>query len=328
MDRGDATELVNGLPLLRPMLAVNGELPASAVQAQWAFEMKWDGVRALAYVVGTELRLFARSGREITTIYPELAPLAAEVPGTDAIVDGEIVAFDADGRPSFAALQTRMHGLERGVRPVPIAFFAFDLLHLNGSSLLGRPYAERRALLETLELAGPNWQTPPTFEGLGDAALETSRSQGLEGVVAKRLDSHYEPGRRGPYWIKVKNVRTQSVVIGGWRTGKDSRASTFGSLLCGVHEDDGVLRYVGRVGSGFGWEALRWFSRRFTELARDTSPFDDSVPYEDTRDAHWVEPVLVGEVVFAGWTPDGRLWHPRWHGLRDDLDPQTIVRES
>lgn len=327
MEGVDGTEQVDGLPLLRPMLAVTGEMPPAAVHDRWTFEMKWDGVRALAYVLDTRLRLFARSGREITGIYPELAALATAVPAETAIVDGEIVAFDANGKPSFAALQTRMHGLERGVTPVPIAYLAFDVLYLNDTALLDRPYAERRSLLETLDLAGPNWQTPPTFEGLGEAALQTSQAQGLEGVVAKRLDSTYEPGRRAPHWIKVKNVRMQSVVIGGWRTGKDSRASTFGSVLCGVYEA-GELRYVGRVGSGFNSDLLSDFTRRFRELARDSSPFDDSVPYEDTRDAHWVEPVLVGEVVFAGWTPDGRLWHPRWRGLRDDLAPADVIRES
>jgi bifunctional non-homologous end joining protein LigD len=166
------------------------------------------------------------------------------------------------------------------------------------------------------------------FRGLGDAALQTSRAQNLEGVVAKRLDSLYEPGRRSQAWIKVKNTLMQSVVVGGWRTGKDSRQPTFGSLLCGVNDPSGRLVYVGRVGSGFDSESLGDLTHRLTSLARTVSPFHDTVPYEDTRDAHWVDPVLVGEVVFAGWTPDNRLWHPRWRGLRDDIAPRDVVRES
>lgn len=312
---------------IAPMLAVPGPMPPEETQGEWAFEMKWDGVRALAYV-DDGLRLFARSGREITDVYPEPAGLADDVPAQEAIIDGEVVAFDAAGRPSFAALQTRMHGLPRTGPVAPIAYLAFDVLRLDRRWLVEYPYRERRALLENLELAGSNWWTPPAFHGLGEAALRTSREQRLEGVVAKRLDSIYEPGRRSPAWVKVKNVRTQAVVVGGWRTGKDSRSSTFGSLLCGVHDDEGRLRYVGRVGSGFDGRTLHDLSRRLAELGRRTSPFDTEVPYEDTRDAHWVEPVLVGEVVFAGWTGDHRLWHPRWRGLRTDLDPLAVVRES
>lgn len=335
----DRSSPESGEPIA-PMLAVPGPMPPKSAENRWAFEMKWDGVRAVAYVDGGMdgrspggrarggLRLFARSGREITDVYPEIAGIVDDLPAQEAILDGEIVAFDAAGRPSFAALQTRMHGLPRTGPVVSIAYLAFDLLRLERRWLLDSLYHERRTLLESLELAGPNWSTPPAFYGAGEAALETSRTQELEGVVAKRLDSVYEPGRRSPAWVKVKNVRTQAVVIGGWRTGKDSRSSTFGSLLCGVHDDEGRLCYVGRVGSGFDASTLQDLSRRLADLRRRASPFDADVPSEDRRDAHWVEPVLVGEVVFAGWTTDRRLWHPRWRGLRPDLDPRDVVRES
>jgi bifunctional non-homologous end joining protein LigD len=315
------------MELLAPMLAVLGTMPPPNQQAYWSFEMKWDGVRTLAYLERGQLTLYARSGRDRTALYPELEPMAEAVPAREAIIDGEVVAFGEDGRPSFAALQTRMHSLGPAPR-APIAFLAFDLLHLNGISLLGHPYVERRGLLDSLELAGPNWQIPPVFRGMGDAALQTSHAQNLEGVVAKRLDSLYEPGRRSQAWIKVKNTMMQSVVVGGWRTGKDSRQPTFGSLLCGINDPSGRLVYVGRVGSGFNSETLGELTHRLTSLARTTSPFHDTVPYEDTRDAHWVDPVLVGEVVFAGWTPDNRLWHPRWRGLRDDISPEAVIRES
>jgi bifunctional non-homologous end joining protein LigD len=152
-----------------------------------------------------------------------------------------------------------------------------------------------------------------------------SRDSGLEGVVAKRLDSPYRPGVRGPEWVKVKNVRTQSVVVGGWRPGKGRRAGGIGSLLVGVHDDEGRLVYAGHVGTGFTDAALREVQRLLT--ARRTSPFDGTLPREVTRDAHWVEPVLVGEVGYQLWTADGRLRHPSWRGLRDDIDPDDVVVE-
>lgn len=175
-------------------------------------------------------------------------------------------------------------------------------------------------------MSHPCWQVPPAFEGAGQAAMRTSVEQRLEGVVAKRLDSPYEPGRRSAAWVKTKNWRTQAVVIGGWRLGTGARASTFGSLLCGVH-DGGRLRYIGRVGSGFTQEALIALRGRLESLEQREPPFDDPVPPVDARDARWVQPVLVGEVVFEQWTRDGRLWHPTWRGLRPDVDPGSVVRE-
>jgi bifunctional non-homologous end joining protein LigD len=154
---------------------------------------------------------------------------------------------------------------------------------------------------------------------------EATLENGLEGVVAKRLDSPYRPGVRGPEWRKVKNVRTQAVVVGGWRPGQGRRAGGVGSLLVGVPDDEGRLVYVGHVGTGFTQQDLRDLEGMFTR--RRTSPFDGALPREVTRDAHWVEPTLVGEVGYAVWTADGRLRHPAWRGLRDDLDVDDVVLE-
>ncbi len=324
---------VLGLTRVAPMMAASGSMPPPAEQERWAFEMKWDGVRAVAYVAGGQLVLLGRSGRDFTATYPEVSGLAGALAGRSCIVDGEVVAFDTQGRPSFERLQSRMHGpvrrrggAERSA-PVPVVYLAFDLLHLDGTSLLARPYSERREALADLGLAGPHWHSPPAFEGTGAAARETSMRQQLEGIVAKRLDSRYEPGRRSQYWVKIKNLRTQEVVIGGWRIGEGSRAGTFGSLLCGVHDGDRLL-YAGRVGTGFTQDRLADLMARMAPLQRDTSPFGDTVPRADARDARWVEPILVGEVAFSLWTREGRLWQPSWRGLRVDKDPHQVTRES
>ncbi|MEQ7125938.1 non-homologous end-joining DNA ligase [Actinopolymorpha sp. B11F2] len=330
---------VLGLPYIAPMLATPGTMPPPADQERWAFEMKWDGVRTVAYAARDQVVLLGRSGRDFTSTYPELSGATMdEVAGAEGlVVDGEVVAFDDQGRPSFERLQSRMHGPPRGrsrqagptrqAGTAPVCYLVFDLLYLRGRSLVGEPYHVRRALLRDLALPAPAWQVPPAFEGMGAAALETSHRQQLEGIVAKRLDWAYEPGRRSPAWIKIKHVRTQDVVIGGWRIGAGSRAGTFGSLLCGVYEGDRLV-YAGRVGTGFTQARLKALTERLAPLARDASPFDESVPAADARDARWVEPVLVGEVAFAQWTRDGRLWHPSWRGLRDDRDPRDVVRES
>ena len=329
MTQGPAGVL--GLPHVAAMMATPGPMPGPGDQHRWAFEMKWDGVRAVSYVAGGEVVVLGRSGRDFTTTYPELGQLADVLGGRRCVLDGEVVAFDAQGRPSFETLQSRMHGPGRrtagGAAPVPVAYLVFDLLHLDGRSLVGRPYSERRAALVELGLSGPSGQVPPAFEGMGPAALETSARQHLEGIVAKRLSSTYEPGRRSTAWIKIKNLRSQEVVVGGWRIGEGSRSGTFGSLLCGVHDEGGRLLYAGRVGTGFTQDRLADLAATMAPLVRDTSPFDGPVPRADARDARWVEPVLVGEVAFSQWTREGRLWQPAWRGLRADKDPHQVVRE-
>jgi bifunctional non-homologous end joining protein LigD len=249
-----------------------------------------------------------------------------------AVLDGEIVSFDAGGRPSFGRLQQRMHvtgatQVRRLVETVPVVYLIFDLLHLDGRSMLDLPYAQRRELLDELALAGPSWQTPPHFVGGGADVVRASREQGLEGVVTKRLDAKYLPGRRSDLWRKVKNIRAQEAVVVGWKPGKGRRAGRIGSLLLGLPTDDG-LAYAGHVGTGFTDAMLDDLGTRLRPLARKTSPLAGDVPRPDARDAHWVTPKLVGEVAFTEWTQDGRLRHPSWRGLRPDKSPSEVIRES
>lgn len=317
--------------LLRPMLATAGALPPAWEDAAYSYEMKWDGVRAIVYVDGTAARVVSRNDRDVTASYPETAALGRALGGRSGVLDGEIVAFDEAGRPSFGVLQHRMHVTDPAQvralrRSTPVTFLAFDLLRLDGRETLTLPYDDRRALLDGLADLGPGAGVPPAFLGGGPDALATSTAQGLEGVVAKRRDSPYEPGRRSRAWVKVKHVRMQEVVVAGWKPGQGRRAGGIGSLLLGVH-DDGGLVYVGNVGTGFSDAVLAELGRRLAALAQDGSPFAAELPRADSRDAQWVTPRLVGEVAFGEWTRDGRLRHPTWRGLRPDKEPQDVRRE-
>ncbi len=319
------------LPLVRPMLASPGALPPPEQEQRWAFEMKWDGVRAVVYLDRGDLRVLTRNDREVAATYPELAGLAHQLRDRRMIVDGEVVAFDEAGRPSFGELQARMHVRAPGralLDRVPVSLLMFDLLHVDGTSLVGAPYDERRAALESLDLAGDRWAVPPAFDGQGAEALAASQAQGLEGVLAKRHDSVYLPGRRSPHWIKVKHVRMQEVVVGGWSPGAGRRQGGIGSLLLGVPDQDGRLVYAGHVGTGFSDRVLADLGTRLRAAERSTSPFADEVPRAHAKDAHWVTPRLVGEVTFSEWTRDGRMRHPSWRGLRPDKEPQDVRRES
>jgi bifunctional non-homologous end joining protein LigD len=314
---------------LDPMLATLGTLPPPAQDEQWAYEMKWDGVRAIVRVADGRVGLRSRNDKDMTVAYPELASLGAALVGHQALLDGEIVTFDSHGKPSFSRLQKRMHvanaaEAKRLAAGDPVVLLIFDVLHLDGRSLLKLPYSERRSLLEGLNLAGKAWATPAAFDGNGADAVRVSQEQKLEGVVAKRLSSTYVPGRRSPDWVKVKNIRTQEVIVGGWHPGAGRREGMIGSLLLGIPDGE-ELAYVGKVGTGFTDAMLAELS---TDLqAAADSPFKE-VPRADARQAHWVAPTLVGEVAFAEWTPDGRLRHPAWRGLRDDKRPDQVVRES
>jgi bifunctional non-homologous end joining protein LigD len=319
------------LPLVRPMLAMAGELPAPEQESRWAFEMKWDGVRAVVYLDRGDLRVMTRNDREVSRTYPELQALAAELDGHRLILDGELVAFDEAGRPSFGELQNRMHVQAPGrelLARVPVSLLVFDLLHLDGTSLVPLPYDERRAALESLELTGSRWAVPPAFDGQAADALAASRERGLEGVLAKRHDSPYLPGRRSPTWTKVKHLRMQEVVIGGWSPGQGRREGGIGSLLLGVPDGDGRLIYAGHVGTGFSDRALADLGAQLRPDEVDESPFAEPVPRIHARHAHWVRPRLVGEVVFSEWTREGAMRHPVWRGLRADKEPGDVTRES
>jgi bifunctional non-homologous end joining protein LigD len=306
---------------VEPMLARTGSLPRSG---EWAYEIKWDGVRAIGYVDGGRLRLESRNGNDITPRYPELRPLGPALGAREAVLDGEVVAFEA-GRPSFQKLQGRMHlTSEHAVRRLaasdPVVYMVFDLLWLDGHSLMELPYGERRAKLLELELTGPTWQAPANHIGNGAGLLEASRAQGLEGIIAKRLDSTYSPGRRSQAWVKVKNIRTVEAVVGGWLPGKEGRSGRLGALVVGFYED-GELRYAGRVGSGFTEAELIRLGALLDSLARDDSPFAGRQPPKETR---FVEPQLVCVVDYSEVTKAKTLRQPSYKGLRDDIAPEDV----
>ena len=316
---------------IEPMKAMLAKLPAD--DSEWGFEIKWDGVRAIALCGTGQVELQSRTLRDITPQYPEIGSIVLELAGAEAVLDGEIVAFDGEGRPSFQRLQRRMHvGSATEVRrrrgEVPVTYVIFDLLYLDGELLLDQPYEERRARLGELGLDGESWQTPAYHRGDGQAILELSRAQGLEGVIAKRLSSPYRPGKRSREWLKVKNFRGQEVVIGGWLPGKGRRGGGIGSLLAGVYEGEGEgrrLRFVGKVGTGFSDRDLRMLEERLGPLRRDESPFEGRQP---ERGSVFVEPRLVAEVDFAEWTSAGTMRHPSFKGLRDDKPAEAVVREE
>lgn len=310
---------------LRPMLATTGALPPD--DPAWAFEVKWDGVRVLAGVEGGRVALASRAGNDVTGGYPELAALADAVAAA-VLLDGEVVALSPAGVPDFGRLQSRMHVRSPSaslLASTPVTFVVFDLLHTDGTSMLHEPYDERRLRLEGLGLAGPHWQVPPAFVGEGAAVSQATRAQGMEGVVAKLRTSRYEPGRRSGCWVKVKHVRRTSAVVVGWKPGQGGRAGRLGSLLLGVVQD-GRLVFAGHVGTGWSAATLALLGDRLAALHRDT-PALDGVPYEHARHAVWVEPALVCDVEYTEWTATGRLRHPSYKGLRDDLDPGAVVRE-
>ena len=303
---------------LAPMLATHGSV-AKLTAPQWAFEAKWDGYRLLVEADHGEVRLRSRSGRDITKEFPQLDSLAADLADHQAVLDGEVVALDASGAPSFAAMQNR-------ARATRIEFWAFDLLYLDGRSLLRARYRDRRQLLETLA-AGSSLIVPDLLPGDGDQALDYSRKQRWEGVVAKKRDSTYQPGRRSASWVKDKYWNTQEIVIGGWRAGQGGRTSGIGSLLMGIPAADG-LHFAGRVGTGFTERDLANLKKTLAPLHTDESPFEARLSTQDAKGVTFVKPTLVGEVRYSEWTSDNRLRQPSWRGLRPDKDPGEVVRED
>ncbi|HUR61208.1 MAG TPA: non-homologous end-joining DNA ligase [Candidatus Thermoplasmatota archaeon] len=314
-----------------PMLASPGTLP---VGKGWAVEFKWDGIRAMAHWDGRTLHVFSRNGRDVTPVFPELRPLGDRLGGRSAILDGEIVALDAKGRPRFGLLQSRLGRIgEARIRAasqdVPVTYVIFDLLHLGGEDLTGLPYLERRKRLMGLKLKGSAWSAPAHHT---DAAsvLEASQSMGLEGVVAKRLDSPYVPGKRTDTWVKVRNRMRQEFVIGGWSEGEGSRSGTIGSLLLGHYgskEDPKRLVYVGRVGSGLGGTTLVQLVAALRDLD-GPDPFDSTADDEKRHGVHFVKPRLVCEVEFSELTHEGRLRQGAFKGMRKDKPPRQVVWEQ
>jgi bifunctional non-homologous end joining protein LigD len=309
-----------------PMMAALSALPAD--EDSYAFEVKWDGMRAIAHCEPEGLWLQTRTLRDITGGFPELAGLQNQLGARNAVVDGEIVAFDADGRPSFQRLQSRMHLADRAqvrlaAERAPAMYMIFDLLCLDGESLMAADYRHRRGELVGLNPAGPAWQVPATLQGAGADALAASRDAGLEGIIAKRFDSSYRPGHRGREWLKIKNVLRQEFAIGGFTAGEGRRKDRIGALLVGYH-DNGRFVYAGKVGTGYTDADLAMLDRRLRPLVRKSSPFADArLP----RGAVFVRPQLVGEFSFAEWTSQGRLRQPSFLGLREDKPAADVVRE-
>jgi bifunctional non-homologous end joining protein LigD len=333
------------LPLIRPMLATLGEVPAPP---GWGYEFKWDGVRAIVYLDAGKLRVASRNDRDVTRSYPELRALVTRFPKRRLVLDGEILALDDRAVPSFSLLQQRMHvqspsaGL---LARVPVRLYLFDVLHLGGRPVVDEPYEWRREQLAALGLDDEVTTTPPYWaDDAGGDLARAAADLGLEGVVAKRLDSPYRPGVRSRAWIKTPLNTTVEVVVAGWKAGggrrpgplgasavrrdpDQLREGTIGSLLLGMYDAAGDLTFVGHVGTGFTGAMLRDLAAALRPLQRASSPFAGQVPREHARDAHWVEPRLVGEVAYRTLTPDGRLRHPVWRGLRPDREPGEARRE-
>ncbi|CCQ13901.1 DNA ligase (ATP) [Rhodococcus sp. AW25M09] len=302
---------------ISPMLATAGDVLGLS-EDEWSFEGKWDGFRIVAELVHGSMTLRTRSGNDYTEKFGALQSLADDLAEHDAVVDGEVVVFDDSGISSFERLQNATSD--------QIRFIAFDLLYLDGTSLLRKKYSDRRRLLDLLTTGLDSVLVPPQLTGSAEDAIAESRERGWEGIVAKRTDSVYQPGKRAHTWIKHKNWRTQEVVIGGWRRGQGRRAGGFGSLLMGIPDGDS-LRYVGRVGTGFDDRALDTLAALLAPLEASDSPFSSVLPTADRNGAVWVEPVLVGEVRFYEATESGHLRHPSWRGLRPDKAPKEVAPE-
>ncbi|MGN6872877.1 MAG: DNA ligase D [Solirubrobacteraceae bacterium] len=311
-----------------PMMAKpSSTLPGD--QKNWSFEVKWDGVRAIAYVQPGRLRLESRNLNDVTEAYPEVRGLIGELGMHEAVFDGEIVAFDENGRPSFERLQRRMHvrgasAIRRLQSSMPVLYAIFDLLYLDGQSLIELPYRERRERLESLNLSGPAWRVPANHPGEGKLLLEATAKQGLEGIVAKRLDCRYEPGRRSGNWLKIKHTMRQELVIGGWVPGEGRRASRIGALLMGYYEN-GSFVYAGRVGTGFTEKTLDEVYKRLAPLRRDTNPFDKAPKLP--REAVFTEPSVVAEIELREWTAERIMRAPSFKGLREDKSPREVRLE-
>jgi bifunctional non-homologous end joining protein LigD len=322
---------------LVPMLAKLSTLPRD--DGKWAVEVKWDGIRALAYCQPGRVQLQTRNLNDVTVQYPEVRRISRALGAHDAVLDGEIVAFDENGKPSFERMQQRIHNtdenvIRRRMKTHPVLYVIFDLLYLDGEDLTCEPYTRRRELLEGLELSGDAWQTPGYSVGHAEELLEASKEQGLEGVMLKRVDSTYSPGKRNGTWLKVKNVSRQEMVIGGWTPGEGRRKEHLGALLVGYFEEDGgkpggskrLLRYAGKVGTGFKAADLTAIAARLAPLARRTSPFGAGP--KPPKGAQFVEPRLVAEVEFRELTKEGILRHPAYKGMREDKAADEVVLEQ
>ncbi|ADG74800.1 DNA polymerase LigD, ligase domain protein [Cellulomonas flavigena DSM 20109] len=302
---------------MEPMLATPAPARAALPHGPgWVFEVKWDGVRVLADAHDDSVRLSSRNERDVTSAYPELRGLAAL---GDVLLDGEVVLMEA-GRPSFTALAERMH--VRDTRRAaalaaarPVTYLVFDVLRHDGLDLTALPLSERRAVLDGLVLPA-HVQASPWYDD-GDDLWRVTAGHGLEGVVAKRRDAPYRPGRRSPDWVKAAHRRARTAVVGGWRP-ESTGTGRLGAVLLGAPDAAGGLRYLCRAGSGLGGPAAREMRALLAPLERATSPFRDDVPAVDARGTVWCDPVVVVEALYLARTPTGRLRQPVVRGVRTD----------
>jgi bifunctional non-homologous end joining protein LigD len=308
---------------MQPMLLTSGAIPVDA--SRYAYEIKWDGVRALVAVERDKVRVTTRTGRDVSGSYPELAGLAGQLQGHAVLLDGEIVCFDEVGVPSFGRHQQRMHVVTPNpalVTRVPAVVCLFDLLWIDGESLVDTAWTQRRARLEALELRGPAWQTPACSIGDPAPIQAVVEAMGLEGVVAKRCDAPYRPAHRSTAWVKIKTRHRGEFVVGGFTAGEGARADRFGALAVGAYLD-GRLRYVGRVGSGFDNKMLTMVAGLLEQRRSEASPFDGPVPDGPS----FVRPEVVVEIRYDGWTQTGHLRAPVFVGVRTDKAAADVQLE-
>jgi bifunctional non-homologous end joining protein LigD len=316
---------------VRPMLASIGTLPSD--DTHWAYEIKWDGVRAIAYVEGGRVALQSRNDNELTKSFPELRTIGEFLGARPCVLDGEIVVMGDGGLPDFGRLQKRLHvtsptTVRKLVADWPALFVIFDVVHLDGHDLFTSTYDDRRSTLESLQLSGAAFTTAASYRDVkGADILRGTKESGLEGVIAKRRDSRYQQGRRSDEWIKIKNIRTQEVVIGGWTEGSGNRKDDLGALLLGIPEGK-TLRFVGKVGTGFSASDRRQLLELLAPIATKKSPFEPASAVVEPNPHHFVRPRYVGEVQFSEWTSAAHLRHPTWRGLRIDKDPTEVVVEE
>lgn len=308
------------------MKAVVDSIPADGTG--WVYEVKWDGMRAVAVSNSETVQAASANLLDITPRFPELASVTAATGGRSVALDGELVCLDETGRPSFSTLQQRIQTSKPAkaaelARRLPVIYMVFDILHLDGFDLTPVDFAHRRILLaDVLDETGPVRLSQMHTDG-GAELLEACRQNGLEGVMAKRVDAPYEPGKRSAHWRKVKVRRRQEFVVGGWTDGQGGRSGRLGSLIVGYHDPSGALRCAGRVGSGLTQAETDRLARVLGPLRRDSPPFDPA----PADLGHWVEPKVVIDAEFAEWTPDDRLRHPVYIGQRHDVDPIDVRRE-
>ncbi len=318
--------------VIHPMLATLTDEPFSS--ADWIYEIKWDGYRAVAFIEDGEVRLVSRNQNEMTSLYPELHALPKNVSARQVVLDGEVVALDDQGRSSFSLMQQRA-GIRSGVKrtrqdkSIPVIYYVFDLLYLDGYNLMKVALEERKQLLQSIITPSPILRYSEHFVNEGERLFEAARQQGLEGIVAKRRNSCYEQ-KRSREWLKMKITRRQECVIAGYTDPKGSREN-FGSLVLGLYDDKGRLRHVGNAGTGFNASSHSDMWKRLAKLQTDNNPFGEKI--DSTRRPHWVKPELVAEIKFTEWTHEGesgavKMRAPVFEGLRFDKPPRECVFEK